>query len=62
MRRDTTSAIASIGPRKQRRLVAAAYEFLWQQPAYTSDIAWRYDVVIVTPDAITHIPHAIEAW
>ena len=62
MRRDAASALASIGPRKQQRLVTAAQEFLRQQPEYTSDIAWRYDVVVVTPGAITHIPHAIEAW
>lgn len=54
------AALASIGPRKQQRLCSAALHFLQTHTDYTSDMAWRYDVVIVTPHAIQHVPNAIE--
>lgn len=59
-RRTHDAALASIGSRKQQRLYATAQLFLQKQPDYHSDMMWRYDVVIVTPGAIHHIPHAIE--
>ena len=60
MRRDTHSAIASIGPRKRQRLLYTALAFLQTQADYSSHTNWRYDVVVVTPRGITHIPHALE--
>lgn len=54
------AALASIGPRKQQRLFSAAQHFLQTYTDYTSDMTWRYDVVIVTPHDIQHIPNAIE--
>lgn len=61
MRRVHHAAVASIGTRKCQRLMAAAQAFLQTQPNYNSDVVWRFDVVIVTPQTICHIPNAIEA-
>lgn len=60
MRRDAPSAVTSIGPRKRQRLLNTAQAFLQTQPDFSSHSMWRYDVVIVTPRGITHIPHAFE--
>jgi len=60
MRRNAHSAITSIGPRKRQRLLYTALAFLQTQVDYSSHSTWRYDVVLVTPQGITHIPHALE--
>lgn len=52
------SAIESIGPRKVARLVATAQFFLEAQSSADGD--WRYDVVAIGPDGITHLVNAIE--
>jgi len=51
-------AIQSIGPRKVARLVTTAQYFLQAQSAADAD--WRYDVVVIGPDGLTHLVNAIE--
>ena len=51
-------AIQSIGPRKVARLVTTAQYFLEAQSATDAD--WRFDVIAIGPDGLTHLVNAIE--
>jgi len=51
-------AIQSIGPRKIARLVTTAQYFLDAQSATDAD--WRFDVIAIGPDGLTHLVNAIE--
>lgn len=51
-------AIQSIGPRKVARLVTTAQYFLHAQS--NEDADWRYDVIAIGPDGISHLINAIE--
>ncbi|NBU64206.1 MAG: YraN family protein [Chloroflexia bacterium] len=53
-----TVALESIGPRKIARLVTTAQYFL--QAESHADADWRYDVIAIGPDGITHLVNAIE--
>jgi putative endonuclease len=58
------SAAESVGAGKQRRLIAAAQQYMSEHPQ-TADIAWRFDVVAVSGDLsssplIEWIPNAFQ--
>jgi putative endonuclease len=57
-RQGHTSAVESVNQRKINRLVHAAQQYLYVHQL--DDVDWRIDVVVVDPDTIEHIPHAIE--
>jgi putative endonuclease len=53
-----STALESINPRKVKRLVHAAQQYL--QVHQLDDADWRIDAVVIDRDHIEHIPHAIE--
>ena len=56
--RGRSAALESINPRKVKRLVQAAQQYLHVHQL--DNVDWRIDVVVVDRDSIEHIPHAIE--
>ncbi|MBZ0212430.1 MAG: YraN family protein [Nitrospirae bacterium] len=58
-RRNPDDALSSVTPAKIQRLVDAAARYA---ESAGLDHEWRFDVVVVCPDAIHHYPDAFQAW
>ncbi|MBW7927528.1 MAG: hypothetical protein H3C58_05445, partial [Fimbriimonadaceae bacterium] len=52
-------ALSAVTPAKIQRLVDAAARYA---ESAGLDHEWRFDVVVVCPDAIHHFPDAFQAW